>query len=148
MLEPSLPFFEKVVTWRGRRFGITHDMVMENDQPYLERWILWFGFTVRLHCFLKGDDDRAYHDHPWWFVTFPLRDYLEATPDSAERRVRRWRPHFRRAKHRHIVRLADARPVWTLILTGPKCKEWGFWEQDTFIHHSEWLADSRSVVGD
>ena len=30
----------------GYRFGITHDLVRDNGEPYLERWILWSGLTL------------------------------------------------------------------------------------------------------
>lgn len=123
---------------RSHRFGFTHDKVIEDGETYLERWIIWFGGTLRLHKFHKGDDDRAFHDHPWWFITFPTRSYLEQTPTDALRRVSAWRPHFRPAHYRHIVTLTDERPVWTLILTGPKSKEWGFWEAERFIHNEHW----------
>lgn len=136
-----MTYFDWVTTLAGRRFGITHDLVFEEGQPYLERWILWLGFTLRVHKFHKGDDDRAFHDHPWWFITIPLRPYSERTPGNTVQVLRRFRPRFRPAKHRHIVQLIDARPVWTIIITGPKSKEWGFWEQDRFIHHSLWLKE-------
>jgi len=140
-----MPHFDWVTTLGGWRFGVTHDLVCEGGEPYLERWILWFGFTLRLHRFHKGDDDRAFHDHPWWFITLPLQTYLERTPDCDTVYVTRWRPHFRPAAHRHIVALLQPQPVWTLIITGPKCKEWGFWDNNRFIHHEQWLQDDKSA---
>ena len=139
-----MPYFDWVITLGGWRFGITHDLVMEGTHPYLERWIVWFGFTLRLHKFHKGDDDRAFHDHPWWFITIPCSDYLEKTPHDEAVRVRGWRPHFRPASHRHIVQLPDAKPGWTFILTGPKSQEWGFWDQNRFIHHEQWFEERGS----
>ncbi len=139
----ALPYFDKFFTLGSARFGFTHDLVFENNQPYLERWIIWFGFTLRLHKFHKGDDDRAYHDHPWWFVTVPLSTYLEDTPQNGKHPVRRLRPHFRPAKHQHIVHLVGSRPVWTFIFTGPKSKDWGFWDNNRFIPHELWLANNR-----
>lgn len=141
--------FNKVMQIGQARFGLTHDLVYEGGQPYLERWILWFGATLRLHCFHKGDDDRAFRDHPWWFITIPLRSYLETTPRGPQRKVHAFLPHFRSAKHRHIVKLIDdeagqPRPVWTFIMTGPKSKEWGFWREEEFIHHTLWLDGSTS----
>lgn len=133
-----MPHFNWVISAFGMRFGVTHDLIHEKGEPYLERWILWFGYTLRLHCFHKGDDDRAFHDHPWWFVTLPIRSYGEETPEHGLRTVRSFRPHFRRSKHRHIVRLLQAGPVWTLIITGRKCQEWGFWQQGRFTHHTLW----------
>jgi hypothetical protein len=134
-LEP----FNRFISLGRYRFGFTHDCVFENSEPYLERWILWLGITIRLHKFHKGDDDRAFHDHPWWFVTIPMRPYLEQMPNQPIRRLTRLIPQFRSAYHRHMVALIDGAPVWTLILTGPKQKEWGFWEEDNFIHHRQWL---------
>ena len=128
------------VTHIGRwRLGVTHDLITERDEPYLERWILWCGITLRVHKFLKSDDDRVFHDHPWWFVSVPFAAYHEYVPDQPVRIVKPWRTHFRRAHHRHIVKLIAAKPVRTLILTGPKVREWGFWQNDNFIHHQEWL---------
>ena len=141
-----MPHFNWVRSLGAMRFGITHDLVYENGQPYLARWILWFGATLRLHCFYKGDDDRAYHDHPWWFVTIPLRSYEEVTPALGTSLVKRGRPHFRRAQHRHIVRLIAPAPVWTLIVTGRKCQEWGFWQGQQFTHHTAWLEREGKVI--
>src|SRR5215469_11962634 len=38
---------------------------------YLRRWGLetWF-FSIRVHHWLHSDDDRAFHDHTWWFLSF------------------------------------------------------------------------------
>ncbi|MEM7003508.1 MAG: hypothetical protein AAF529_22165 [Pseudomonadota bacterium] len=142
-----MPYFDYVKSLGGWRFGVTHDLVYEDGLPYLERWIIWFGFTIRVHCFHKGDDDRAFHDHPWWFVTIPLRPYQELTPDGQEQTLKRFRPQYRSAYHRHIVRLIQPGPVWTVILTGPKSKEWGFWRGEDFVHHSEWIdAEPTSNV--
>tara|TARA_X000000950_G_C13896810_1_gene653184 strand:+ start:1692 stop:2120 length:429 start_codon:yes stop_codon:yes gene_type:complete len=122
------------------RLGWSHDLVYDGRDPYLERWIVWFGFTLRLHKFHKGDDDRALHDHPWWFVTLPLQDYWEDLGGADLNRVAAWRPHFRPASHRHIVKVDPGNAVWTFIITGPKRNEWGFWENDEFIHNEAWLA--------
>ena len=134
-----MPHFHWVAQLGRYRFGITHDLILEDDSPYLERWILWLGFSLRLHRFHKGDDDRAYHDHPWWFVTFPINTYLELTGDGQTRRVRAFLPHFRPARHRHIVKLCRPGSVWTIIVTGPKSKDWGFWDDGRFIPNSQWL---------
>ena len=119
-----MTYSERLLSFGSLTFGWTHDLVYDNGQPYLERWILWFGFTLRLHKFHKGDDDRAFHDHPWWFVTLPLDPYLEKTPDGPLTMVRALRPHFRPASHQHIVQLIEEQPVWTLIVTGSKSSDW------------------------
>lgn len=59
------------------------------DSPYLKRW--WLiprnrFFNVYLHQFLKDDDDRALHDHPWWSVSFLLKGRLrEITKKGVKR---------------------------------------------------------------
>lgn len=50
--------------------------------PLMVRWTLETPIgSVRLHKFMKGDEVRALHDHPWWFLTFPLsgRGYMDMT---------------------------------------------------------------------
>ncbi|SID67872.1 Protein of uncharacterised function (DUF550) [Mycobacteroides abscessus subsp. abscessus] len=47
----------------------------EGEAPYLLRWYViprnrWLN--IYLHKFLRDDDDRALHDHPWWFVSLML----------------------------------------------------------------------------
>ena len=138
-------YFNFVTTLGSTRIGVTHDLVLDSGQPYLERWILWCGITLRLHKFHKGDDDRAFHDHPWWFITLPLQSYVEQTPVQGEQLVRGWRPHFRPAKHQHIVQIEADQPVWTLLMTGSKRKEWGFWDNDKFIHHEQWLSNQTTL---
>ena len=133
---------KKIWTLGSFRIGWTHDLVFDENQPYLERWIIWLGFTIRVHKFHKGDDDRAFHDHPWWFITMPFSAYLETTPKNKKKTlIKPWRAHFRAAEHRHIVHLLSARPVWTLIITGIKCSEWGFWEGEKFTPHEAWLRE-------
>jgi len=136
---------------------------------YLDRRMFWFKFGIRIHTFHIGDDDAAVHDHPWWFITFPLRSYTETYEeripapfpwyDWRRRRpakhpmywvrrlrvVRAFRFHFRSAKHRHFVH-EPFRPFRTIIFTGRLKNNWGFWpESDTFIPHREWSTYNREV---
>lgn len=122
------------------KFGFTHDTIYNGDQAYLERWIVWCGITLRLHRFLASDEDRAVHDHPWWFVTVPFASYGEFIEiDGAEvyRTVAALRPHFRSAHFKHRVEITQT-PSWTLVATGPKSNEWGFWRGREFVHNEDW----------
>lgn len=120
------------------------------DRPYMLRWWLiprnrWFN--IYLHKFLRDDDDRALHDHPWWNVSILLRGaYLEVTPDLAKAATphtriaelpTRTRWHgvgsvvFRRATACHRLALparpdSSPEPCWSLFITGPRVREWGF----------------------
>lgn len=147
------------ITVAGLRFGYEQSRVPVAGKPYLDRWILWCGIGIRLHRFWRGDDDRACHDHPWWFWTFPFTDYgevveiplVEPGDPGAERkpklrcyikrvRARRW--HYRPATYRHRVigRMeGPAGPFWTIVICGPQSRQWGFWPAwDRFVHWKEW----------
>src|SRR5690606_35831081 len=53
------------------------------ERPYLKRWWLIPRnpiFNVYLHQFLRDDDDRALHDHPWpWCSILLDGSYIEHT---------------------------------------------------------------------
>lgn len=105
-----------------------------NDaEDYLRRW--WViprnrFFNVYLHNFRRSDDDRALHDHPWWNVSILLSGaYTEHTiaAGGVNRRIiyRAGDIKPRGAKSAHRVEL-HAGPVWTLFITGPVLRAWGF----------------------
>ncbi len=100
--------------------------------PYLLRWHLLPRnplCNLYLHRFLRSDDDRALHDHPWVSASLILSGgYIEHRPTGP-----RWLLPgdlvVRGARSAHRVALrrdADSCPVWTLFLTGPRVREWGF----------------------
>ncbi|WP_428485976.1 hypothetical protein [Rhodopila sp.] len=109
-------------------------MIGGPDTPYLRRWWIiprnrWCN--LYLHHFLRSDDDRALHDHPWASLSILLRgryrEHLVTGPGKLTVRLRRpFRPILRRAVTAHRVALIDDQPVWTLFITGPRRREWGF----------------------
>lgn len=134
--------FSRVAVVRPPDFVIGTD-----DSPYLQRWWLLPRnrfFNAYLHCFLRDDDDRALHDHPWWSLSLILKgSYIEHTIHAGGMHSRerletgRWR--LRSAKHAHRIELEDAIAMrdgrvylkgkercWTLFLTGPVIRNWGF----------------------
>lgn len=95
---------------------------------YLFRWHLVPRnrfLNVYLHKFQRSDDDRALHDHPWWSVSILLRgSYREHFKDGSKLRL----PvsvFGRRAVTAHRIEVVDG-PVWTLFITGPRVRDWGF----------------------
>ena len=100
--------------------------------PYLVRWRVetpWF--SVRLHHWLGPDDDRAPHDHPWSFRTFVLKGgYLDASP-SGDVHLKAPATRKVQAEHQHTV-YPDAGGAWTIIVTGRKTRNWGFWVKGKF----------------
>lgn len=105
------------------------------DAPYLRRWFVTprgDGPACYLHQFLRDDDDRALHDHPWPSCGIILSGgYHEHMPAGiAERRV--GDVIIRDPHHRHRVALRrdpQGQPIeaWTLFLVGPRVRDWGFW---------------------
>jgi hypothetical protein len=105
------------------------------DNPYLRRW--WLVprnrfFNVYLHHFMRSDDDRALHDHPWINLSILLDgSYIEHTPRySITRSAGQMAARGARAAHRIELLgnpLGGELPVWTLFLTGPRMRDWGFY---------------------
>lgn len=102
--------------------------------------------NVYLHKIVRSDDDRALHCHPWANASLILwGGYVEVVPFSQGQaalddhhgrihRIRRRPGQFirRAAGDRH--RLEVARPCWSLFITGPKHREWGFYCKHGFVH--------------
>ncbi len=130
----------------------------ESD-PYLRRWFITprgDGPACYLHQFLRDDDDRALHDHPWASCGIILKGgYIEQLPTGAvERQV--GDVIVREPEHRHRVVLhrdAEGNPIpaWTLFLVGPRAREWGFWcpghgDGERFVHWRDFTAGEHGEV--
>lgn len=115
--------------------------------PYMRRWWViprnrWFN--VYLHHFLRSDDDRALHDHPWWNLSILLQgEYTEHTIADGGVNVRTVRKagqfKFRGASSAHRIEL-HAGPCWTLFLTGPVLRSWGFHCPNGWRHWKDFTA--------
>lgn len=183
-----------------------------HDNPYLLRWHLIprnAVFNIYLHKFLRDDDDRALHDHPWPWCSILLRgEYAEVTsprfafegdPDGGVIHVRgairkgatvhasyevggdkpqllvrrhfgRGSVRFHRPKFAHRIELWPwwlgpndvemppraqrddpnlRAPCWTLFITGPRVREWGFHCPDRgWVHWKQFTAaDDPGAIG-
>lgn len=105
--------------------------------PHAYRWaLIVFGYGLRLHHWIGDDDNRAFHDHPWWMLIFMLKGkYVDVNPYeygenwdvvSADLVGFRDRFRFRPAEWKHRIKLVYGE-CWTVVLTGPKVRNWGFW---------------------
>ena len=96
-------------------------------------------FGLKLHYFYIGDEDRQLHNHPWkWAVSYIiLGGYLEERRNDntfavETRDVTPGSLNFISGECFHrVIKKPDAKHVWTLFLTGPRTKDWGFWNRDT-----------------
>lgn len=135
-------------------------MVGGDVNPYLKRW--WLVprnrlLNIYLHQFLRDDDDRALHDHPWpWCSILIVGSYYEHTiaAGGVHRRTQHLAPSIRfgRAAKAHRISLVrDACtatgvwPAWTLFITGPRIREWGFHCPDTGWVHWRKFTDPSDV---
>lgn len=129
------------------------------ERPYMLRWYIlprnrWLN--IYLHKFCRDDDDRALHDHPWWFLSIMLLGrYLEHTEHVSgngqytltihcQKERRAPSIAFRRAEHKHRIELPkqDGEPVscWTLVITGRRVRDWGFHCPQGWRHWREFVS--------
>jgi hypothetical protein len=127
------------------------------EHPYLLRWYVIPRnryFNVYLHNFLRSDDDRALHDHPWPSVSLVLDgSFLEHEILAGGIRVRKLRKAgdvvFRSARLAHRIEVIDATPAWTLFITGPVLRKWGFHCPNGWVSYQDFLnmEDNGQTVG-
>jgi hypothetical protein len=123
----------------GFRFA-WHEKLGLPQCPYVIRWRLETPLgSVRVHHWLGPDDDRAYHDHPWWFLTIMLKgSYTDCSPGKGEL-LTAGHVHFRHSLHRHTV-VPGPDGAWTLLITGRRKRAWGFWKDGKFRKANKWFA--------
>lgn len=97
------------------------------------------GWGARVHRIMRSDDDRALHDHPFWNISIILRGgYFELTDTGII-----WRGVgsvvFRKAKARHRLIVPQGGEAWTLFITGPWERVWGFHPHTGFVESSKYL---------
>ena len=109
--------------------------------PYLIRWVLDLGFfSIRLHHWIASDDQRFPHDHPWWYTSFILKGgYTDKSPEGDRHVSAGSVVHFK-AAHQHSV-LVDPGGCWTLMITGPERREWGFWVKGRFRRRNKYFYE-------
>lgn len=103
---------------------------------------------IHLHHFLRGDEDKEPHDHPWsWAVSLILvggytEERLIPKPISYIPFSRSGRLGFAMVKipfkpfsinyigleTKHRVTIPEGKDAWTLFISGPVVKSWGFYQ--------------------
>lgn len=122
-------------------------VIGDGTEPYMSRWWLiprnrWFN--VYLHHITRDDDDRALHDHMYVNASILLRGgYYEVLPTKGAtlRRVLRRAGSVvvRRPSTAHRLELAGT-DCWSLFITGPRVREWGFWCPKGWVHWKDFVA--------
>ena len=122
-----------IASWLHRRIKPNRQPDFVVGEPaYLQRWWLLPRnkvCNVYLHVFLRDDDDRALHDHPWPSLSLLLSGSLEEvylTPNGTRtRRLTSGAVTFRKPTFAHRLIVNEVGST-TLFLTGPRVREWGF----------------------
>lgn len=128
MMPPALTWWRRIAEARRPNLFIGGEA-----NPYMKRWYIIPRnriFNIYLHQFLRSDDDRALHDHPWWNLSYLLEgSYTEHTIAAGGVNARTIRhageKHFRFAKAAHRIELHTGE-CWSLFFTGPMIRQWGF----------------------
>jgi hypothetical protein len=108
---------------------------------YLRRWVLDCGwFSLRVHHWISSDDDRYFHDHPWWYWTFCLFGGYTDVSEKGNQVIRPFTLHYFPAEHKHSVRVG-IEGAWTLLLTGPEKRVWGFWVDGKFRKRNKYFFE-------
>lgn len=161
-------------SWAMRRVQRPPDETIGGwENPYLLRWYVIQSrvFGIYIHQFLRSDDSRALHDHPWDFISIILSGgYIEK---YAPRHLRSiygdviykdpsfFYSAFRapgdifchRAEHAHRVLLfghqekvdpfhpPEELPCWSIIIKGPIRRKWGFWCKHSWRFWKDYVED-------
>ena len=127
--------------------------------PSMKRWYVIPRnrlLNIYLHHVRRDDPDKELHDHPWhsvsWLLEGRLREVTFAE-DWSERGqwIEAGSVVFRTANLAHRLEVADG-GAWTLFITGPRFREWGFWCLDgklpRWLHWEKFTKPGeRGVVG-
>lgn len=158
-----------------------HDKLGQPDDPYVERWYVEGRFgSIRIHHWRCSDDQRAFHDHPWQFLSMVLKGgYTDRSPvrtlvcSVCGRSDLTWNHlcpehgwvdvkevdqerldhlhagsvRLRQAEHKHTV-VVDPGGAWTLLVTGPEVRQWGFWVKGRFRKRNRYFYDHGHHVCD
>jgi len=119
--------------WKTKNIQLRwNEPLGEKSCPYAYRWVLiLFGFSIRIHHFLRSDDKRYLHDHAWWFVTLVLSGSYTDVSESKDgvivkEQLTRGCIRYRPALHKHYVDVEKG-GCWTILITGRPLRNWGFW---------------------
>jgi len=95
--------------------------------PYLYRWtFIFFGFSIRIHHWIRSDDKRFFHDHACNFISLVLKGWYHNVTPSGRVKVRTGSCWYSRADKRHYLDI-PAGGAWTLLFCSRPYRKWGFW---------------------
>lgn len=95
--------------------------------PYLYRWTFIFcGFSIRLHHWIRSDDKRFFHDHPFNFVSFVLKGHYTNVTPTGKTEVTQGSCWYANGNKVHYLDISKG-GAWTLLFCSRPYKKWGFY---------------------
>lgn len=138
-----------------RRWGLNSRFIIgQQNNPMLKRWRLLQTplFGLYIHFIYREDFDQVPHDHPWRFWSFVIRGgYTESlwpdarVPHAVQNTIKRGRLRYFPLGAAHRITFVKPKTI-TLVLVGPKCRTWGFWDGQRFTDYRDAL-NLRPVEG-
>ena len=117
------------------------------ESPYLIRWtFIFFGYSMRIHHWIKSDDDRYFHDHSANLLSIVLKGkywnvkpldpknpdgkrkwcYVEGMFNSWDNFIHMGRSiWYSKAEDLHYLSIPEG-GAWTLMFEGRPKQKWGF----------------------
>lgn len=124
--------------------------ITRNQKPlliapeYMERWFMIPRnrfFNIYFHRFM-GSDAPTPHDHPWFSFSLILKgSYIEHTPEGDYIRTE-GDFTFRMPTALHWIEID--KPVYTLFITGPRVRRWGFQCKNGWMDFREYIGNRDS----
>lgn len=131
---------EKILDLFFRREDINRE---QDNVIYMKRWFLLrlYGHRLCIHKMLRPDYDKCKHDHPWPFTTFILYGgYKEELLNGDIVYNKVFRLYNREAKYAHRIAELPKGVCWTIVHMKKKIKKWGFFTNQGFKTHEDFLS--------
>ena len=119
-MKPYRKFKKFQIRWKEK-------MGDDPNDPYLYRWTFIFAnYSIRIHHWIRSDDDRCFHDHSWDFVSYIIRgNYINVTP-KGRFDVKAGQIWKSKAKDRHYLEIPE-KGAWTILFCGKPYHKWDFY---------------------
>jgi hypothetical protein len=119
LAKPKNPFRLFQIRWK--------EPLGRPECPYLYRWTLLFlGFSIRVHHWIRSDDKRFFHDHACDFLSVVLRGKYTNVTSAGRAEVSAGQIWRSSAIGRHYLDIPPG-GAWTLLFCGRPYHKWGFW---------------------
>jgi hypothetical protein len=107
--------------------------------PYMYRWVFnFYFFSIRIHHWLRSDDKRAFHDHPWSFITIVTKGSYTDVSESGKEVLTRGSIRYRVHNHKHYVEVPES-GCWSVLLTGRPNHKWGFLKDGKYMKKNKYF---------